>query len=268
MHSDKPLSLKVYEWLQKQGYPLEMEVASALSEKGLWVRRASHYTDPESDKSREIDVISTETDVLGMAELHFVVECKASEKPWILFSSKDTLANYNRLFALGILSDQARHALSKHIDGARNLFAWFNKKRRVGYSMTQAFTNSDDPVHSAVFGAVKACLWLRKETSCPLFFAFPVVVVDAPLVECFLDDDGEMHVEEIPDGVLFFDGQLPNAHGCCLRIISRGSLRNYCDELMGLKDAVLTLIQGDIKHAWETFLEKQNYPNSTKKLDT
>ena len=46
MHSDKPLSLKVYEWLQKQGYPLEMEVASALSKKGLWVRRAESLHGP------------------------------------------------------------------------------------------------------------------------------------------------------------------------------------------------------------------------------
>ena len=258
MHSDKPLLPKLYEWLQKQGYPLEMEVASALSKTELWVRQASYYKDPESDKSREIDVICTEAEVLGMAELHFVVECKASEKPWILFSSKDTLARYNSLFALGILSDQARGALVNHIDidigGVRNLFAWFSK-RRVGYSMTQAFTNSDDPVHRAVFGAVKACLWLQTETSCPLFFAFPVVVVDAPLVECFLDDDGEMQVEEIPDGVLFFDGQLPNSHGCCLRIISRGALHNYCDELVGLKDAVLTLIQDDIKLEWEKLVQ-------------
>ena len=129
MHSDKPLSLTVYEWLQKQGYPLEMEVASALSKKGLWVRRASYYKDSESDKSREIDVIATETEILGMAELHFVVECKASSKPWILFSSRDTLSNYNALFALGILSNQARGALSKHIesDGYWNLFAWFRK---------------------------------------------------------------------------------------------------------------------------------------------
>lgn len=257
MHSDKPLLPKLNEWLQKQGYPLEMEVASALSKKGLWVRQSSYYKDPESDKSREIDVICTEVEVLGMAALHFVVECKASEKPWILFSSKDTLSNFNVLFALGILSDQARGALSKHIEteGFWDLFAWFNRNRRLGYSMTQAFTNSDDSVHSAVLGALKACLWLKKENSCPLFFAFPVVVVDAPLVECFLDDDGEMQVEEIPDGVLFFDGQLPNCHGCCLRIISRRALHNYCDELVGLKDAVLTLIQDDIKLEWEKLVQ-------------
>ena len=81
MHSDKPLLPNLYEWLQKQGYPLEMEVASALRKKGLWVRQASYYKDPESDKSREIDVICTEAEVLGMAALHFVVECKASKKP-------------------------------------------------------------------------------------------------------------------------------------------------------------------------------------------
>ena len=47
---------KVRNWLETQGYTLEMRAASAFRAIGFDVRQSSHYDDPETGKSREIDV--------------------------------------------------------------------------------------------------------------------------------------------------------------------------------------------------------------------
>ncbi len=47
--STKPLSVKVQEWLEKQGYPLEMTVASKLARVDLDVTQSSYYDDPETE---------------------------------------------------------------------------------------------------------------------------------------------------------------------------------------------------------------------------
>jgi hypothetical protein len=43
----------VKEWLEKQGFLLEMKTAAAFRQAGFEVRQCSHYVDPDSGKSRE-----------------------------------------------------------------------------------------------------------------------------------------------------------------------------------------------------------------------
>jgi hypothetical protein len=76
----------VRQWLEGEGFPLEMRVAAAFRKTGFDVRQSSLYADPESGKNREIDVIAADPDYIGIVEIHFVVECKSSKKPWVLYN--------------------------------------------------------------------------------------------------------------------------------------------------------------------------------------
>jgi hypothetical protein len=58
---------EVQRWLTGQGFPLEMRTASAFSRAGFEVRQSVLYTDSETAKSREIDILAIAPDVLGIS---------------------------------------------------------------------------------------------------------------------------------------------------------------------------------------------------------
>jgi hypothetical protein len=95
---------KVREWLEKQGFALEMQAASAFRAAGFDVKQSSYYTDAETQKPREIDVQAQLRSFSGLVDVKFVVECKSGSKPWVLLCSPDTLERYHRMFAFAALS--------------------------------------------------------------------------------------------------------------------------------------------------------------------
>ena len=86
---ENDLKNKVTAWIETQGYPLEMRVASALREVGFDVSQGEYYDDPETQTAREIDVVAVKGDDYGLLEVSIVVECKKSaDKPWVLLSRR------------------------------------------------------------------------------------------------------------------------------------------------------------------------------------
>ena len=85
----------VKKFLEGSGYPLEMQVGRAFARKGFFVEQARHYVDVNTDTLRETDVIAVSQRATslnaGMAwvELRLVIECKHSDKPWLLFAGDD-----------------------------------------------------------------------------------------------------------------------------------------------------------------------------------
>src|SRR4029079_5519632 len=155
---------RVRPWLDKQGYPLEMRTAAAFRGEGFTVRQSQHYVDPDTHKSREIDVVCFVDDELGIASLRIVVECKSGDKPWVVFSSAHTVAGFNRLFAIGALSEPLRAALVAQIRVIGQHVTWFEKSGRVGYVMVQAMAErNEDHAFTATMSAVKASLWQLAE---------------------------------------------------------------------------------------------------------
>ena len=49
---------KIRNWLDTQGYPLEMKVARCFQKAGFRVSSSEYYLDPDERKPREIDVIA------------------------------------------------------------------------------------------------------------------------------------------------------------------------------------------------------------------
>jgi hypothetical protein len=221
MTQQSDLKSKLTEWLGEQGYPLEMQVASAARKFTHFdIRQGWHYKDPECGTSREIDIICTVCDPRGIAEINFVIECKATTKPWILFSSDDASSSYHRLSSFGLFSTEAHSSVAGSLfpsisdiktdyDVAKAI-PWLWKEGIVGYSLTQAFDGNKDIPYIASLSAVKAAIWLLSNSLWqtteyrPYAISFPIIVTSSPLFECSTNRSGDPVLNEINHGYLLF----------------------------------------------------------------
>lgn len=224
------LSEKVLDWLKSTGFPLEMEAASAFRTAGFDVRQSAVFPDSQSDKGREVDVLAQDPDFLGVIEISFVVECKSSSHPWVVFTSEDALYGYNRLLAFGVTSGAAKDALAKRIGKT----LWENhisRPERGGYGFRQALRKDSDPAYTAAIGALKACHGIARDrvsSSIPrLAFAFPVIVVDSPLFECSRDSNGELALIEVSNSEFLFSAHIPEFIGCCVKVVTKEHLPSF-----------------------------------------
>src|SRR5262245_57945867 len=101
-----------------------MRSAAAFRQAGFEVRQSCHYLDPETNQGREIDVLATDPDYLGVVEIHFVIECKATKKPWVLLASDDTLTGFNRIFTFGVLTKTAINTFVKRLKEFMDTQVW------------------------------------------------------------------------------------------------------------------------------------------------
>lgn len=228
----------VREWLETQGYSLEMQTASAFRAVGFEVRQSTYYTDPETQKPREIDVQVIDRSMIGLIDVRFFVECKSGGKPWVLFCSADTLKGYNRVFAFGAMS---KRALDFFVSVTKiqllKKYPWFLKDEVVaGYSLRQAFSKEVDSAYAAAVSVAKAShnhVYDTKSNSHRLHFAFPVIVVDTPLIRCSLDASGQVDLQEVEQGEFLFGG---HQLGTCIRIVTHGYLPTFAKDAKQVAD--------------------------------
>ena len=248
------LSDEVLKWLQSTGFPLEMEAAAAFRSAGFDVRQSSTFPDPQSDKGREIDVLAEDPDFIGIVEILFVVECKSSSKPWVVLTSTDALANYNREFAFSVMSGAARSALADRFQNIPRLRHYIDRPSRGGYGFRQALGRDADPAYTAAMAALKACHGVaqdRTSSSIPrLAFAFPVIVVDSPLFECTRSDDGELQLVEVAQSEFLFSAHIPQHIGCCIKVITREQLPEYARWAKQLANAIREELKDEIQNAF------------------
>lgn len=79
---------KILEDIKKTGYPLEVDVANWLIEKGWSVFPQYPYFDKQAKKIRAIDMVASHYGwaIMSGGLPRLIVECKKSEKPWIFYS--------------------------------------------------------------------------------------------------------------------------------------------------------------------------------------
>ena len=211
---------KIRNWLDEQGYPLEMKVARSFQGAGFSVSSSEYYLDPDEGKPREIDVIaSMETTISGVSfQMAFAVECKSSKKsPWVCFQSR---RKQQCEPSVGFL---ARHAT---IQG-RNLLMeiscspdittgrLFNLPDDYAYGVTNVFKKGVDLSYQAIVGARKAAHALITHydriqklpnpvhTVC---IAFPLVVVDTPIFKCALGEAGDIEMSKVASQTILRTG--------------------------------------------------------------
>ena len=248
---------KVLEWVNKTGFPLEMETAAAFRSAGFEIRQSYTYPDPQSDKGREIDVLAVDPDIRGVIEISIVLECKASSKPWVILTSEDALANYNRLFAFAVTSEAARRVLANKLPDFGRLEPYIKKSSQGGYGFRQVFSNENDAAYTAAIGVMKACAGISREkyeSKMPrLSFAFPVIVVDSPLFECSLAHNGNVTIKKVIQSEFLFSAHIPDQIGSCIRVITKESLSTFAKEAKTLADTLRAELKGEEDAAFKAF---------------
>jgi len=248
---------KVLEWLQKTGFPLEMQAAQAFRSAGFDVRQSFTYLDPELAKGREIDVLAQDPDWLGVIEVSFVIECKASTNPWVVLTSNDALSNYNSLFAFAVTSSAAKNALRNKVFKDLGLLSPYIKRdSHGGYGFRQAFGKDNDPAYAAAIGAIKACAGVAQDRNSPdiprLAFAFPVIVVDAPLYECALTNDGELQLTEVEQSEFLFSAHIPEYVGTCIKVVTKAKLQEFAQWAKQLANCIREELKSEEERAYQT----------------
>jgi hypothetical protein len=98
--SAKSLRDQVHEWIERQGYPLEMTVANAFTQRSpAFVEQSKYYRDSTTGEIREADVVAIYSGILpgegGKAWLtaYVIVECKGDRLRGLSSERAKTLPN-------------------------------------------------------------------------------------------------------------------------------------------------------------------------------
>ncbi|HXM70829.1 MAG TPA: hypothetical protein VN970_06825 [Thermoanaerobaculia bacterium] len=221
----KDVTEAVRKWLLKSGYPLELYVGRQFGKAGFQITHSTHYSDPLTGQMREVDLLASfqktgvnkTTARSFTVTVTFIVECKKSDKPWVVFLS-------------------AREDQQSPPDGAHSIFTWpmnatakaeladrlavsWNMRRTVyeginhGHSIVSAFGGVNiDRAHQAVqqvLSATSARLDQIGKAGEPYraHVLLPVVVVDGRLFEAHLDDAHDLALHEVFQSVLVLKNQ-------------------------------------------------------------
>ena len=226
MDQTNELEAKVRNWLSEQGYPLEMAVAQALRRGGLRTQQSSYYRDVETGTAREIDVYTTtcreftrEYDsVFALIELcvSMSIECKSSNKPWLLFRSgeEQKLSKWTGGQLGPVCSITGQEFLQcMYSHDLIQKCGIVKLHREIGYGLTQAFSSGDDAAYKATIGSMKAAIadaiqndgansYSADELYVLCSVAFPVIVLDGLLFECHLGEDESLVVSTISSAAM------------------------------------------------------------------
>lgn len=281
MKNKDDLKNKIITWLNEQGYPLEMRIASALQQKGFRVVQSEYFSDPESGDSRELDVVAfKQKEIEGVLfRLSLLIECKRStDKPWLLFTSdKRRLANPARI------AQRAANSLGRHYllevckkDEVQEL-SIFSLPERPAYGVTQALTTGKDVCYSAVTSVSKAALSTvaeldeRKEREKKEFrilirsanicsIVLPVVVVEGQLFEVFLDDQSDVAVNSIESGTLLWRNPIVGMPHTIVNIITSAGFDQFADDALTSIDTFIELSEKQLSGSIKRAIERENRP--------
>jgi len=235
------LKAKVGQWLETQGYPLEMQVARAFLKEGFAIRQSEYYEDPETKVARETDVIAHAQALLSGCLIRITVcaECKASkEKPWVLLTSPQCgLAGPAQVVQRAASRLGTKFLASVAHDKRYQALELLRLPDRPGFGVTQAFTSGNDVAYAACISASKAASGLAakadiaSERQGPVAeILLPVVIIEGRLFECFLDEHGSVIVNEVAEGTLVWRNQLVHMPHTIIRIVTLASLTKFVQE--------------------------------------
>ena len=226
-------SSKVKEWLEKTGVPLEMEAASAFHREGFEVAQSYVYADSQLEKSREIDVYARDPDFLGVIDISFVLECKASPKPWVVLKQSTGPIQYNMLHSFSLTSPAALKRLANRLFQTP-IPEYVRAGSTAGYGIRQAFTDDGESSGAACIPLLKAGREIVRNNGVPKLprhaFCFPALVVAAPLFECSLLESGELSISEVESSSFLLQAQIPQTIGCKVTIVTRSYLPTFAKQ--------------------------------------
>ena len=230
------LEEKIEQWMNTQGYPLEMLVAKSFQERSFTVYQSKYYKDPETGTSREIDVVAQNGLYTGktFAFISYVVERKKStNKPWVLFTRKNEIIDfeYTGWYCSNNLGwDYLVHsAVEDKID---TFPLTHHLGDRIAYGVTVAFTSGEDSAYKALQSTIRCAISKLKQSDKrvidrSLEIVVPVIVVDGKLFESYLDTENQLVTQEIEHGVVLWDGVVSGHSGMAIHVITSAYINDF-----------------------------------------
>jgi hypothetical protein len=233
------LSTKVKNWVEEQGYSLEMRVAKRFQENGFSVSQFEHFVDQESHSVRPVDVVATLSQDFesSRVDVKLYIECKysAKDKPWVIVVTSDKFdkhAFFSRTLKgqhpynwkrIDSLQGSVTAKLIQNIEKEVGLGSFMIKN--PGYVVAEAFKVQSDHAYDAIM-QISKCVEAHdndveetyKKTiqgweqidyqmwrNFGLFFsiAIPIVVINGQLFESYLTNDNVVEASEIESGTVF-----------------------------------------------------------------
>jgi hypothetical protein len=189
------------EEILKTGFPLELATAEALRWQGYTVSTNVYYTDEDEAVGRELDILGIKLEPIQSAgpwamsiETRLVVECKKSEKHWVVFSSEENDADAPVLVAPRMIDYLVRNNQSFSIDSVitRSFGRLPDRGQRLGRTYSVIHGSGDDSqatIRAALLSTLK-CLEREKAElfsgTARLVLGFPLIVLRGKLVEAYL----------------------------------------------------------------------------------
>ena len=210
MQPQTSLPDKILEWLNKQGYPTEFQVANICHRHGFRVFQGYHVSNESPDFPREIDVLALTDERADdyLIRVEHIIECKWSkDKPWVVLTSR-----HGHLASPACVAQTIGSLLGSTIlwtiagDPDLHTLDLFSTPDRPGFSGRQAFSQGNDLFYSAMQSVVDVSTLLmawydkppRRVGTLPRYavIAFPMIVVDGQIFEAFFDEASQnMRVE-------------------------------------------------------------------------
>ena len=233
-------------WFNKTGFPLEIETARAFFGQRFGVEHSAVYPDPETQKSREIDVLAYRRDETGVYGALFPVECKATDKPWVVLTDPEQYFQYGGLW-IAAMSPKAREAMAYHVTEYLNFYEQAFGQTTGGFSLKQAFCGETDHAYTACMSALKAAHALVADEETNITFAFPTLVVNTPIYEYSEDADGQQIFKEVASSSFSFSAHMNGYSRAIIRIVSNRALADHAEKCRILSDHLKQLFLAKTK---------------------
>ena len=236
-----------------------MRAALTFRQRGFNVRQSFFYESRGENTMREGDVLaSLSHDVIRDAktgrfrsqravaslEMGIVCECKTSSDPWVMFTREPRKQEgaYGRLERAASEAGEALITTAFTDMGTSKAFPFFRDPLRVGYQLRVAHIKKDrkegrDLAYQGATQVVDAALaaldmsmsrWAIRWRPCR--FVVPVLVLQAPLYECFLADDDSIRLEPATQLSLFWENPLvPDRNYTVIDVVTLSALAEYAD---------------------------------------
>jgi hypothetical protein len=234
------LSTNVKNWVEQQGYSLEMRVAKRFQENGFAVSQFEHFVDQESRSVRPVDVVATLSQDFGSSRvvIKLFIECKYSskDKPWVIIATSEKFnkhAFFSRILKgqhpsnwakIDTLQGRLTAKIIQNIEKIGNLDSLTIKN--PGYVVAEAFKSQGDHAYEAIMQISKCVeahdseeedtykktiqMWDQVDDQIQLSqmglfisIAFPMVVINSQLFESYLAENNTVQVSEIENGTVF-----------------------------------------------------------------
>ena len=258
--SEKSLKEKIFDEIEKTGFPLELRISNFLHENGYYVANNLYYVDRDEDKGREIDMRALKNfEFRENGEEYFVrhcllLECKRSDKPWVIFTSAVTsydmgvysidtegfsdayLDTHNKQKDLIYDKLYKIHPFKSYLRRGRSYFEAF-KDRETGVTIFKALTTS-----------VKATIAMRDEKFASggrnICFYYPIIVFEGRLFEAYYEH-GNICVEEVDSAVVsfFYESAKYVRDNFAVLVITEGTFVDFVSKL----DIVLSFWGEELK---------------------